>query len=315
LVQAYNSGILLCLCSKNNLNDVEEVFEINSNMILKRNNIIVSKCNWQEKYKNLNEIATELSLGLESFIFIDDSDFELNQMKLMLPEVKCVKVPDNIFEYTQVIDQTLSMYFNFTLTGEDRNRNLLYKQNFERESLKQNFLSIDEYLSSLKIEIVVNSNEIKYLDRISQLTQKTNQFNLTTKRYSEKEIENFIYSKNYDVYSFNVSDKFGSNGLTAIVIVEYISKSESYIDTFLMSCRIIGRNIENVILDHIVRELRSKGILILGSKYISTNKNNQVENFFEKAGFNLVDSIESIKSYSILLDEYKFSKIDYINIH
>jgi FkbH-like protein len=233
----------------------------------------------------------------------------------MLPEVKCVKVPDNIFEYTQVIDQTLSMYFNFTLTGEDRNRNLLYKQNFERESLKQNFLSIDEYLSSLKIEIVVNSNEIKYLDRISQLTQKTNQFNLTTKRYSEKEIENFIYSKNYDVYSFNVSDKFGSNGLTAIVIVEYISKSESYIDTFLMSCRIIGRNIENVILDHIVRELRSKGILILGSKYISTNKNNQVENFFEKAGFNLVDSIESIKSYSILLDEYKFSKIDYINIH
>jgi predicted enzyme involved in methoxymalonyl-ACP biosynthesis len=82
-----------------------------------------------------------------------------------------------------------------------------------------------------------------------------------------------------------------------------------------MSCRIIGRNIENVILDHIVRELRSKGILILGSKYISTNKNNQVENFFEKAGFNLVDSIESIKSYSILLDEYKFSKIDYINIH
>ncbi len=315
LLNAYNSGILLCLCSKNNLNDVEEVLQSHTNMILRKNNIIISKCNWQEKYLNIKEIAKELNLGLESIVFIDDSNFELTQMKSMLPEVTCIKVPENLYEYAALINQSLSMYFNFELTVEDRNRNSLYKQNIERDVLKQKFQTIEDYLVSLQIEVEVNINDLLNTARISQLTQKTNQFNLNTKRYSEKEIEEFIISNNYDVYSFTINDKFGSNGITAIVIIEFHSNYECSIDTFLMSCRIIGRNIEFVILDFIAEILKTKGILQIKATYIKSQKNIQVENFYEKANFKLVENSNNKKAYAISLEEYQYSKINYIKIN
>ena len=315
LLNAYNSGILLCLCSKNNLNDVEEVFESHEYIVLKKSNIIVSKCNWKEKYLNIKEIANELNLGLESFVFIDDSNFELNQLKSMLPEVTCIKVPENIYEYPSVINQTLSMFFNFELTVEDRNRNLLYKQNIERDILKQKFETIEEYLVSLQIEVEVRLDDLSNKNRISQLTQKTNQFNLNTKRYSEQEIEKFITSNDFEVYSFNVNDKFGNNGITAVVIVEFTNNTECSIDTFLMSCRIIGRNIEYAILDFVISKMKSKGILQVKSSYKKSQKNSQVENFYEKSNFKLINLENDQKNYLVAIEKYKPSEINYIKIN
>ena len=149
---------------------------------------------------------------------------------------------------------------------------------------------------------------------MSQMTQKTNQFNLTTIRYSETEIENLIKSKNSDVYTFLVDDKFGSSGVTGLCILSNKNDQKIEINSFLMSCRIIGRNIEYVFIDYIIKQLKIDGITSLTSKFIPTIKNKQVLNFFEKCSFELINQNNSCKNYFLSLNKYKISKIDYVKI-
>ena len=174
--------------------------------------------------------------------------------------------------------------------------------------------NIDSYLKSLEMEIQISENDICNIERISQLTQKTNQFNLTTKRYTETEIKNFMNSKTHNVFSFNVSDKFGKNGLTAVVIIELQDFENAKIDSFLMSCRIIGRNIEYFICEYVINFLKEKNIFLIHSDFHKTIKNSQVRDFFEKCGFKLIEHEDNKKKY--LFDNYcNFpNPIKYINI-
>ena len=202
------------------------------------------------------------------------------------------------------------------MNSDDARKTEIYKQQFEREKNKITFSSIEDYLSSLEIELTVVKNDKSYIPRIAQLTQKTNQFNLTTHRYTESQVEYFTTDNKHFVYAMFVKDKFGDNGLTGVCIVkEDENNSKNVIlDSFLMSCRIIGRNIEFVFIGYIIKELANKGYKTLGSDYIQSSKNALVENFYDKVGFNYIGNINGTKKYGVKIQNFEIKKIDYIKL-
>jgi FkbH-like protein len=197
---------------------------------------------------------------------------------------------------------------------EDQRRTEIYREQFQRENSKLSFASIESYLASLEIEISIGINVKEFVPRIAQLTQKTNQFNLTTKRYAEVQIEDYMDSSASKVYSLSVKDKFGDNGLTGVCIVteDGCSSGEVIIDTLLMSCRIIGRNIEYAFLNSILTGIFIEQFEQVRAAFLPTPKNSQVEKFYEKAGFSLVDDINGSKSYILRRDAFKPTSINYV---
>lgn len=309
------SGVIVGLCSKNNESDVNEVLTSHPDMVLKDDFIVIKKINWNDKATNLKTIASELNIGADSLIFVDDSDFEVNLIQENVSEITVLKVPVNLFEYQDFILQNVYRYFNLSLSDEDKIKTKLYKQQFQRLESKNSAGSIDEYLRSLDITLRVFENEDSLVPRISQMTQKTNQFNLTTKRYTESQVAGFMQNKDNAVFAISVSDKFGDNGVTGICIINFDKISQcAIIDTFLMSCRIIGRNIEYVFFDFLIKRLAERNIISIRSKYVATKKNEQVKDFYESLGYVVGHEEIGMKEYYMEIKNYKSKNIDYINI-
>ena len=314
----YKRGVLVCICSKNNELDVLNVFENHPDMLLKKEHIIVKKINWNDKPTNLKEIALELNIGIDSFIFVDDSDFEINLMKDQLPEVLSIQVPKNLAEYSDLLLKKCYTYFDLDLNEEKLNRTELYIQQAQRLETKKSHSSMTDYLRSLEMELTISLNDISNIERITQLTQKTNQFNLTTFRYTESQINHFIESKNTTIYSFMVKDKFGDNGLTGICIIkgDDENKDTSIIDTFLMSCRVIGRDIEFAFMNYILNDLSKKGVQRVVANYFPTAKNKQVSDLYLKCGFEINENKPESTSYSLNIINFTPNRtIDYIKIN
>ena len=308
-------GILIGLCSKNNPDDVQAVIESHPDMRLRSDNITINKSNWLDKVSNLKNIANELNIGLDSLVFVDDSPFEVNLVKENLPEVTVMQVPENLYEYPLLLRDNTGLFYNLSYTEEDRKKIEMYRQQVNRETDKNEFKSIDDYLSSLKLEVVVHEDDRSIIPRMSQMSQKTNQFNLTTKRYTEGDIERFIAARDYMVLAFSVSDRYGDSGVTGLLIARISSDaSTADIDTFLMSCRIIGRNIEFAFLDYFIRLVKSQGIGYVTAKFIKTPKNEQVLEFYDKLGFRLVHFSEIERIYNLGVNHYSPRNIDYIRI-
>jgi FkbH-like protein len=309
-------GVIIGICSKNNENDVLEVFRNHRDIILKEEHIVIKKVNWDDKASNIREIASDLNIGLDSMIFVDDSNFEINLINEKVPEILTIQVPITLSDYPDILLRNVYTYFNLVLNSDDARKTEMYKQQFEREKNKISFSSIEDYLASLEIELTVVKNDKSYIPRIAQLTQKTNQFNLTTHRYTESQLEYFTSDNKHFVYAMFVKDKFGDNGLTGVCIVkEDEDNSKNVIlDSFLMSCRIIGRNIEFVFIGYIIKELANKGYKILYSDYIQSSKNALVENFYDKVGFNYIGNINGTKKYKIKIQNFEIKKIDYIKL-
>jgi FkbH-like protein len=310
------NGTLVGLCSKNNLSDVDEVIDKHKDMILSNEDIIIKKVNWNDKATNLQEIATELNIGIDSILFIDDSDYEINLVKDRFPTLKTFQVPKNIFLYKNELLDFIYQNTSLSVSIEDLKKTEQYKEQIIREIEKNNFNSMDSYISSLKLKLDIYKDNVSQIPRISQLTQKTNQFNLTTYRYTETEIEEYMNSNTKYVFTTSVSDKFGDSGLTLVCIV-FIDKDNAHatIDSLLMSCRIIGRNIEFVFIDQVFQFLKSVGVKNIHSKFIKTDKNNQVSDFYDKLGFSINKDEDNQKEYLLYLDEYNNSNIDYIEIN
>lgn len=313
VVKLAYEGVVVCLVSKNNEKDVAEVFQTKTDMVLKENHIVIKKVNWKNKASNIREIAMELNLGLDSFVFVDDSDFEINLVKEQIPEVTCYQVPKRLHEYPSMMRELSQLFYKENTSSEDRNRVSLYKQEKARDSEKKGFQNIEDYLKSLELRLTITKNDNTSIDRVAQLTQKTNQFNLTTKRYTNIEIESFVSHVNTDVYAFSLADKFGDYGLTGVAIVN-INNGQAEFDSFLMSCRILGRNIELVFINHVLEYLKGKSICRVSAKYSRTEKNNQVQNFFDFFGFQIINSTEDSKEYILELDKYNFKRIEYIEV-
>jgi FkbH-like protein len=310
------NGILVGLCSKNNLSDVDEVINHHKDMILSDDDIIIKKVNWCDKATNLQEISSELNIGVDSLLFVDDSDYEINLVKERLPDLRAFQVPKDSFLYKNEFLDFIYQNTSLVVSAEDFKKTEQYKEQIVREIDKNNFDSIDSYISSLKIKLDIQKDNAIQIPRVSQLTQKTNQFNLTTYRYTETEIEEYMSSNTKNVFTSSVSDKFGDSGLTLVCIV-FIDKDQSIatIDSLLMSCRIIGRNIELVFMNQVFQYLKSIGIKTIGSKFIKTAKNNQVSDFYDKLGFSITRDEDNQKDYTLNLIEYQDSTIDYIVIN
>jgi len=308
-------GILIGLCSKNNPKDVDEVIESHMDMQLRDEYITINKSNWLDKVSNLKAIAQELNIGLDSLVFIDDSSFEVNLIREQLPEITVLQVPEKLYEYPTMLRENIGLFYNLSFTSEDRGKIKMYKQQAKRESKKKEFTDIEDYLASLELKITIYQDDETIIPRISQLSQKTNQFNLTTKRYTEGNIKSFIEKDVSKVISFSVSDKFGDSGITGLCIINFHDETQSaIIDTFLMSCRIIGRNIEYAFIDYIIKIIKEKKVNLVKASYIQTPKNEQVKEFFEKCSFVLTESTDSVRNYILDIDNYKPRQLDFIEV-
>lgn len=309
-----SQGVLLCLCSKNNLSDVDQVLKEHPDMVIKDSDLVIKKVNWNNKVKNLKEISDELNIGLDSMVFIDDSDFEINLVKQELPEIKTIKVPSVLHKYPAIIRKARALFFDISKSPEDKLKTEMYKQQNMRKIALKNSENIENYLSSLGLKVKIFIDDKRHIARMSQMTQKTNQFNFTTIRYTEADINRFVIEKNYKVVCFSVSDCFGDSGITGLCILKLEKNNVAIIDTFLMSCRIIGRNIEYIIIENIVNILKKENYSIIKATYKKTLKNNQISNFYEKCNFELKQNKLNYKNYDLNIKNFRAKKIDYIGV-
>ena len=294
-------GIIVCLCSKNNEFDLDEVWKSRSDFALSEKDIFAKKVNWQSKDKNLQELIEDLNIGADSLVFVDDSSFEISCVESSLPEVTTLQVPKLIYTYPSLFRETTSLFFKPSQTAEDKKRLEMYHYESQRKNERKKFDSIDEYLRSLELKLSIHINHSEHIVRASQLTQKTNQFNLTTKRYTETEVRKLLDEGSHRIYVLEVSDKFGDYGLTGLAIVS-MNYTEARIDTLLLSCRVLGRNIEVSFIDFVISDLKQLGINYIFANYVKTPKNIQVAKFYEKNGFDILSSSDSRTEYRLSLN-------------
>lgn len=278
-------GVLLTICSKNNPEDAKEVFNNHPAMILKEKDFVLMKINWKPKPENISELAQELNIGLDSMVFIDDSEFERESVKSQLPDLIVPEMPKDTTKLPEWFLDIQRKYFLFiSVTEEDANKTEMYQLQAQREQLQKLSTSIEEYLTSLQMKQkiwLVSENDIV---RAAQLTQKTNQFNLTTRRYTEFDIRRMIESDDYLVLMSSLEDKFGDNGKIALMIVEKNGR-RARIDTFLMSCRVMGRYVENQFVDYVENMLANMGVEEIEAEYITTKKSVPVKDFWDSLGY------------------------------
>lgn len=311
--QLAKKGVIIGLCSKNNPEDVEEVLLEHNEMILKNEDIVIKKVNWNNKATNLEEITKELNIGLDSLVFIDDSDFEINLVKEALPMIHTIQVPKKEYEYNMLMRKISTFFYNSNETKEDLAKVQMYKAQVQRANAKDSVRDIETYLKSLGLVITLYIDDISQMSRVSQMTQKTNQFNLTTHRYTEQDIENFIKDEHKTVLCIGVKDKFGDNGVVGLTILEH-NQSVLNIDTLLMSCRVLGRNIEYKFMDLIIELGRKKEAKKVVSSYIRTLKNDQVSDLYDRYGFLNYLTNEGEHLYSLDIDSYEGKDLDYIGV-
>jgi FkbH-like protein len=299
------NGIIIGLNSKNNEKDVLPFLnEING--ILTNEDITIYKINWDNKINNLLQIAKDLNISLDSIIFIDDSSFEIQLVNSKLPEILTMQVPKKLYLYPKFLLNIVEKYCNLNFNKDDLNKNLMYKQEFDRKHLLTKVDNINDYLKTLEIEIDIKINDKNNIIRLSQLSLKTNQFNLTNKRYTESEFYNLMNSNNYLIFSLFVKDKFGESGTTGIIIIQQDQLSKTaIIENYLLSCRILGREIEIVFMNCIIEYLQNINFKILKATYIKSNKNNQVIEFYDKIGFKILSDEDNYsKLYQLNLEKY-----------
>ena len=305
----YNRGILLALCSKNNEADVLEVFRQNSDMVLKIEHFATWYINWNDKATNLRQIASQLNIGLDSLVFVDDSLFECNLVREYAPEVVVIELKTNPSLYRK---QLLSpgIFDSLSFTEEDKMRNKMYFLEGYRKELFDASHSVDDYLFSLQIKAKFGIVTDFELPRVCQLIQKTNQFNLTSRRYSEGELRLFVGDHNYDVFYINISDKVSSLGIVGVGIICYKQRL-AVINSFLVSCRSLGRGAENALLCLMINEAKAHGCTEIFGEYISSKKNSQVAEFYKNNNFRFRATEGEVEVWCLVID----SDICYKDVH
>jgi len=283
LLSLWNQGIILSINSKNNFDDAMKVIHEHPDMILREKHFASIQINWNDKAENMKQISNEANIGLDSFVFFDDDKLNQERIKHEFPEILTVNVSDDPSNFVPILKQ-INDFNVLHRTSEDSNRGEMYAQQRQRRNFENSVSNLDEFLKQLDIKVKIKKANKFLTPRISQLTLKTNQFNLTTKRYQEEEIQKLSNNENFEVGCAQVLDKFGDNGITGVYIIEK-NKNLWIIDTFLLSCRIIGRGIENAILTEIIKKAKQKGIVELRANFIPTSKNKPSENFLSDFGF------------------------------
>ena len=275
-----NYGILLALCSKNKEETAIEAITKHPEMVLKIDDFVSYKINWRDKADNILEIAKELNLGLQSIVFLDDTPYERANVKEKLPEVTVPSLPAYPENYSSFLSNL--RYFDTSfISKEDKKRVKLYKSEFKRIKLKQKLKSNSQWLKNLELKIIIEKAKSENLPRIHQLLNKTNQMNLTTRRLSEKQLKIWINKPSNKLWSIRAKDKFGDYGIIGILSIS-INKQVIKIEDFIMSCRVVGRDIEKVMIQFIIDHCNFLKIKKIKGKYIKTKKNDLLFQSFKK---------------------------------
>jgi len=279
-----NLGVLLAVCSKNNAADVDAVFRDHPSMVLRKSDFIVTKIGWTNKPQSIREIAVELNLGLDSFVFIDDSPFEREMVRSQLQEVIVPDPPADPALYpTWFLEEVVRRYFGrLDLTDEDRGKTEQYQRNIERIRMKDT-LSFDDFLRELAVEVILHIDPAHLKVRLAQLTQKTNQFNLTIRRYDENDLHRMIQSPDTAVFGLEYQDRFGHEGIIGEIIV-HLHDQVGEIDVFLLSCRVIGRRIERRFFHLVLENLKERGIREIEAVYVPGPRNELVRDLYDSLG-------------------------------
>ena len=301
VLSLYKRGVIIALCSKNNEDDVWEVFRDFPDMVLKEDHIATAQINWDDKPTNIRRIAEDLNIGLDSLVFVDDSDFEVAFVRDALPEVTVLHLPPERAVRNREVLANCGLFDTVTLSNEDRRRGEMYKAEARRKKLKAT-TDPHTYLKSLGMEVDVRFVDETALPRVAQLTQRTNQFNLTTKRYSEADVSALADSPDSDVLYLRLKDSLGDYGIIGMAVLRH-EPSHSEIDTFLMSCRVIGRGVEDVFLAACLETAMKKGAPKVLGKYIRTKKNGLVADFYRRNGLEVVGETAGTVEYAYALTQ------------
>jgi FkbH-like protein len=284
LLELKRRGVVLAVSSKNDHEKALAVFREHPHMVLREEDIAVFAVNWQNKADNIRIIRNTLNLGYESMVFLDDNSFERNLVREFLPEVNVVELPEDPAEYVKVLSE-YNLFEATSFTAEDQERSEMYRQEAQRVQVAQSFANLDSYLDSLKIEAEISRFDDAHLERIYQLTQRSNQFNLTTRRHSEAELVSYMRDEHGALPLYvTLRDRYGSYGLISTIIVTFRG-DEARIETWLMSCRVLSRGLEQWAMNKVVEAARHREIRTIMGEYIQTPKNDMVREFFPQFGF------------------------------
>jgi len=283
LLELQKRGILLAVCSKNSPENALKPFLEHSEMVLRREHITVFQANWDDKAENIRRIQEKLNIGFDSMVFLDDNPFERNLVRSLLPNVIVPELPEEPAEYVRAICE-LNLFETSSFSAEDGRRTELYRQKAAGEEMQAAFSSVEDYLRSLEMEITVGRFDPRRIPRIAQLLQRSNQFNLTTRRHSEAECEELMRDPNcYPIFA-ELKDRLGNHGLISVIVARPQGR-ELILSDWLMSCRVLTRGVEQFLMNHCVEYAARLSKQWVVGEYRPTAKNAMVKNFYEQFGF------------------------------
>lgn len=300
-----NRGIIVAVCSKNTESIAKEPFEKHPDMVLRLEDISVFIANWENKADNIRAIQRILNIGFDSMVFLDDNPFERNLVRENISGITVPELPEDPAEYLEYL-YTLNLFETNSFSDEDKERTKLYQIEAQRVVTKQKFTNEDDFLKSLEMISVVASFTKFNIPRVAQLSQRSNQFNLRTVRYTESDIENLAKSNDYITFTFTLEDKFGDNGLIGVVVLKKNSETDLFIESWFMSCRVLKRGMENFILNTLTSYAKANGFKRIIGEYIPTPKNEIVKDHYQNLGF-----VEDNNLWLLPLETYK-ERINYI---
>jgi len=282
MIGQMNVGMLLCLCSKNNEKDVLDVFDQRSDMPLKREHLVSWRINWISKSENIRSLANELNLGLDSFIFVDDNPVDCADVEINCPGVLALQLPGNSDAFSSFLNHIWA-FDNASSTKEDQDRTRMYQESAQRERYREQSFSLKDFIKGLQLRIEIGELTADELDRVSQLTSRTNQFNFTTIRRSKKEIEDLLKREDTKCLVVRVIDRFGDYGLVGVLIYE-LQHDRYKVDTFLLSCRVLGRGVEHTVASRLGERAVKDGKQFVEFTYRLTEKNLPALEFITSIG-------------------------------
>ena len=296
-------GIIICVASKNNGDTAKEPFEKHPDMVLKLDDIAVFQANWETKVDNIRTIQQILNIGFDSMVFLDDNPFERNMVRENIPAITVPELPEDPAEYLEYL-YSLNLFETASYSNLDKDRTKQYQVEAQRVSLSKSFTNEADFLKSLNMVSVVSGFTKFNTPRVAQLSQRSNQFNLRTIRYTDADIGAFAKDPNVIDLSFTLEDKFGDNGLIAVVIMKPLDKETLFVDTWFMSCRVLKRGMENFTLNTMVEKAKAAGYKRIIGEYLPTPKNKMVKDHYNDLGFIKIEGIEAAR-YVLDVESYQ----------
>jgi len=302
-----NRGIIVAVCSKNTESVAKEPFEKHPDMVLHLEDISVFVANWENKADNIRKIQGILNISFDSMVFLDDNPFERNLVRESIPEICVPELPEDPADYLEYLYSS-NLFDTLSFSNEDSERTKQYQIEAKRAAIQQTFTNEDDFLKTLNMLSSVEKFNKFNTPRVAQLTQRSNQFNLRTIRYTDSDIENLSKAEDYFTFAFTLEDKYGDNGLICVVILKQDNTQALFIDTWLMSCRVLKRGMENFVLNTLVAFAQESGFSQLKGEYIASQKNELVKDHYLNLGFE-----EKNEYWELNLENYK-NKRSFISI-